>query len=266
MSALHRNAIVVSEAALARGLTISVREFPDGTRTAQDAATAIGVELGQIVKQTTTPTLVSSWPSWPETINSTSEDSRLLPKQRRAGALMPKQFGPQLVSLSVAYPHLATQHNCKFSSTKRSFASTNCGLLRELPRWCFPFHQMPCWQQQERPSPILLASNVVEMSASRPPQPPKPVARSGVSALPSPLARAAALASVLIAGVCGALIGYAFFDVQSDGTTWPAIGLLLGGTIFAGGVAIVAVLALRASTEWREKVDPTAPDSRQRLG
>ena len=38
------------EAGRAAGLTIEPREFPDGTRTAQDAADAIGVELGQIVK------------------------------------------------------------------------------------------------------------------------------------------------------------------------------------------------------------------------
>src|SRR5215203_2427704 len=32
------------------GLTIELREFPEGTRTAEDAARAIGVEVGQIVK------------------------------------------------------------------------------------------------------------------------------------------------------------------------------------------------------------------------
>ena len=40
----------VVDAAAARGLTIEVREFPEGTRTAQDAATAIGVEVAEIVK------------------------------------------------------------------------------------------------------------------------------------------------------------------------------------------------------------------------
>ena len=38
------------EAARSLELTIEPREFPDGTRTAADAAAAIGVELGQIVK------------------------------------------------------------------------------------------------------------------------------------------------------------------------------------------------------------------------
>ena len=47
---LHRNARRVVEAAAALGLTLDVHEFPDGTRTAEDAARAIGVEVGQIVK------------------------------------------------------------------------------------------------------------------------------------------------------------------------------------------------------------------------
>jgi prolyl-tRNA editing enzyme YbaK/EbsC (Cys-tRNA(Pro) deacylase) len=37
-------------AARDRGLTLQVRRFPEGTRTAEDAARAIGCEVGQIVK------------------------------------------------------------------------------------------------------------------------------------------------------------------------------------------------------------------------
>lgn len=40
----------VAETARSLGLDIEVREFPEGTRTAQDAANAIGVSVGQIVK------------------------------------------------------------------------------------------------------------------------------------------------------------------------------------------------------------------------
>jgi Cys-tRNA(Pro) deacylase len=47
---VHPNAVRVSAAAAELGLTIELREFPDGTRTAEDAARAIGVEVGQIVK------------------------------------------------------------------------------------------------------------------------------------------------------------------------------------------------------------------------
>jgi len=50
MSELHPNARRVSEAAAALGLDIEVRRFPEGTKTAADAAAAIGVEIGQIVK------------------------------------------------------------------------------------------------------------------------------------------------------------------------------------------------------------------------
>jgi prolyl-tRNA editing enzyme YbaK/EbsC (Cys-tRNA(Pro) deacylase) len=47
---MHRNTLRVVEAAAELGLTISPRQFPDGTKTAADAAAAIGVEVGQIVK------------------------------------------------------------------------------------------------------------------------------------------------------------------------------------------------------------------------
>ena len=50
MSKLHRNAERVVAAARSLGLEIAPREFPEGTRTADDAARAIGVDVGQIVK------------------------------------------------------------------------------------------------------------------------------------------------------------------------------------------------------------------------
>ncbi len=40
----------VQDAAAALGLAIHVRRFPEGTRTAPDAARAVGCEVGQIVK------------------------------------------------------------------------------------------------------------------------------------------------------------------------------------------------------------------------
>ena len=47
---LHPNAQRVSSAARDLGLEIEIRTFPEGTKTAADAAAAIGVEVGQIVK------------------------------------------------------------------------------------------------------------------------------------------------------------------------------------------------------------------------
>ena len=40
----------VEAALLAAGVEVDVRTFPQGTRTAEDAAAAVGVEVGQIVK------------------------------------------------------------------------------------------------------------------------------------------------------------------------------------------------------------------------
>ena len=47
---VHPNVTRVVEAAKLLGLTIEPRRFPDGTKTAADAASAIGVDIGQIVK------------------------------------------------------------------------------------------------------------------------------------------------------------------------------------------------------------------------
>ncbi len=55
------------------------------------------------------------------------------------------------------------------------------------------------------------------------------------------------------AGLCGGLIGYGITDMQSDGEggTSAAIGGIVGALVAAVGVAVVAVLALRAMSEWR---------------
>ena len=50
MSDLHPNTLRVIAAAREAGLEIMTRRFPEGTKTAADAATAIGVTVGQIVK------------------------------------------------------------------------------------------------------------------------------------------------------------------------------------------------------------------------
>lgn len=47
---MHPNVTRVIEAGRALGLDIVTRRFPEGTKTAQDAANAIGVAVGQIVK------------------------------------------------------------------------------------------------------------------------------------------------------------------------------------------------------------------------
>ena len=74
-----------------------------------------------------------------------------------------------------------------------------------------------------------------------------------LSALPSVQARVLAFAAIVVAGVVGGLIGYGFVDLQCEGdcATPNGLGALVGAVFCAGGVAIVAVLTLRAMGEWR---------------
>jgi hypothetical protein len=74
-----------------------------------------------------------------------------------------------------------------------------------------------------------------------------------LSAIPSSRARLLAFLAILLAGAAGALIGWSFVDLQCHGNcTGPSgIGAVVGGTSAAGGVAVVAVLTLRAMGEWR---------------
>src|SRR3954466_845749 len=84
------------------------------------------------------------------------------------------------------------------------------------------------------------------------PQPDGPADRP-LSALPSVRARALAFLAIIVAGRGGGLIGYSFGRLQCHGdcATPNGIGAVVGGTIAAGGVAVVAVLTLRAMGEWR---------------
>ncbi len=76
---------------------------------------------------------------------------------------------------------------------------------------------------------------------------------TGPSALPSRGARALAFAAIIVAGICGGLIGYAVVKTSCKGmcATPEGIGSITGALIAAGGVAIVAVLVLRAMGEWK---------------
>jgi hypothetical protein len=74
------------------------------------------------------------------------------------------------------------------------------------------------------------------------------------SSLPSTTARLLAFLAILVGGLCGGLIGYAVTDLQCTsgcGGAKAGIGALIGALVAAGGVAVVAVLVLRAMAEWR---------------
>ena len=87
------------------------------------------------------------------------------------------------------------------------------------------------------------------------------------SALPTPVARILAMAAIVMAGICGGLIGWKVTDLQvtDDASLLPAIVGVAGAAFAAGGVAIVAVLVLRAMGEWNTIIatgDPTAARKR----
>src|SRR4051794_23633318 len=95
----------------------------------------------------------------------------------------------------------------------------------------------------------------------------KPSDERPVSALPSVQARLLAFLAILVAGVCGALIGYSFVDLQCTGdcSTPSSLGGLIGAVVAAGGVAVVAVLVLRAMGEWRTIKENRAREAEQYL-
>ncbi len=74
-----------------------------------------------------------------------------------------------------------------------------------------------------------------------------------VSAIPSVGARVAAFLAIVVSGLLAALIGAGFAGIGCTGdcTVVRGVGALFGAAVGAGGIAVVAVLALRAMAEWR---------------
>ena len=77
--------------------------------------------------------------------------------------------------------------------------------------------------------------------------------RTGPTALPPVKARVVAFVAIVVAGICGLLIGASLVRIQCSGDCATPIGFgALGGAVLgAGGVALVAVLVLRAMGEWQ---------------
>ena len=78
-----------------------------------------------------------------------------------------------------------------------------------------------------------------------------------LSAIPSVRVRVAAFVSICLSGFAGGLIGYSLIEIQCEGDCGLAtgVGLLVGAVIAAAGMAVVAVLVMRALGEWREAND-----------
>lgn len=98
----HRNARSVAGAATDLGLEVQIREFPDGTRTAADAAQAIGVSVGQIVKSLIfrlDGQVVAALMSGPNRL----DDGRLAAAAGRPGAPV-ERAGADEVRAATGYP------------------------------------------------------------------------------------------------------------------------------------------------------------------
>ena len=80
-----------------------------------------------------------------------------------------------------------------------------------------------------------------------------------LSALPSVGVRITAFVAICLSGLAGALIGSSLVSLQCEGDcgVWTGLGLVIGAFAAAGGMAVVAVLVMRAIGEWREIEDRT---------
>ena len=78
------------------------------------------------------------------------------------------------------------------------------------------------------------------------------------TSLPPTSARVLAFLAILVGGICGGLIGYGFTDLTCTGECGALAGGVgvLGAVIGAAGVGVVAILALRAMGEWKQRQPP----------
>jgi hypothetical protein len=83
-----------------------------------------------------------------------------------------------------------------------------------------------------------------------PPEVDAPQADAAPPMLPSRTAYLLSFGAVVLAGIFGAIIGYGVADVGSSSDVATFLGTLIGATIGAAGVGVVAVLVLRAMSEW----------------
>jgi hypothetical protein len=83
--------------------------------------------------------------------------------------------------------------------------------------------------------------------------------------MPSRAAYLWSFLSVVVAGLFGGIIGYGLVDIGCTGKCEGSkiVGAVVGSVVAAGGVGIVAVLVLRAMSEWkRNPRQPSDPASR----
>jgi hypothetical protein len=85
---------------------------------------------------------------------------------------------------------------------------------------------------------------------SRPSEDADPAPDAAPPMLPSRSAFILAFSAVVVAGLFGGVIGFGVADVGTDSDAARLLGTFVGAMIGAAGVGIVAVLVLRAMSEW----------------
>jgi len=68
--------------------------------------------------------------------------------------------------------------------------------------------------------------------------------------LPSRTAFLLAFSAVVVAGIFGGIIGFGVADLSADSDATRLVGTFVGALVGAAGVGVVAVLVLRAMSEW----------------
>lgn len=270
---MHRNAIAVTQAAAARGVTIAVIEYPgEGARTAIDAGKAIGVEVGQIVKS-----LVfavgdpSNQGAGEPVVALVCGDDQLQEAQlaTAAGTAAAWRLDAQAVRQATGYP-VGGVPPIGHATDMRMFADVR--LRRFTTVWAAagtPSHVFEIGITE-----LVAATNATWANLSGNHDSdlaplavthPRPTGRdvlgtiplsarpARLSALPSVTARAVAFGTILLGGLIGGLLTYAVRKVMSGKTSGMSIGLwtIAGAVGTAFGTGILAILALRAMGEWR---------------
>jgi len=92
-----------------------------------------------------------------------------------------------------------------------------------------------------------------------------PVGREAPPTMPSRTAFLLSFLAVVVAGLFGGIIGYGLVDIGCTGDCGDAelLGTVAGALVGAGGVAVVAVLVLRAMAEWKRNPTPRPPGPRR---
>lgn len=263
---MHRNAVAVTEAGQALGITIEVVEFPaDGARTASDAASVIGVEVGQIVKSLVFAVGDPADRSGGEPIVALVCGDDQLDERRlaaAAGASGAWRIDAKAVREATGYA-VGGIPPFGHATPMRVFADRRLGRFDEV--WAAagtPSHVFSVavealvsrtgatWADLARANVVDPAEGAVDRAsvAATPVAPlhakvplavshPRPTGRdvlgtlpmsarpAQLSALPSVTARALAFAAILLGGLMGGLLTYGVRKVMTGTSTGTALGL-----------------------------------------